>query len=70
MFSGVVTDVTPNSITAARVGSKQSITFLVAPDTKFEGGTPHVNSRVTVRYVTTDQGEKALRVIVRGPAKK
>jgi hypothetical protein len=70
MFSGVVTAVTPNSITATRIGSRESITFVVAPDTKFEGGAPHVNSRVTVRYVTTDQGEKALRVIVRVPAKK
>jgi hypothetical protein len=70
MFSGVVTAVAPNSLTAVRIGSKDATTFAITPETKFEGGAPKVNSRVTVRYITTEDGEKALRVIVRPPAKK
>jgi hypothetical protein len=70
MFSGVVTAVSPNSLTAVRIGSKDATTFVITEETKFEGGAPQVNSRVTVRYITTEEGIKAVRVIVRGTAKK
>ena len=38
-------------------------------DTSFEGGKPKLNSRVTVRFVATEDGDRAIHVIVRGHAK-
>ena len=71
MFSGVVTAIDESSLTAIRTGStKESKAFVLTPDTKFEGPAARVNSRVTIRYITTDQGNVARRIIVRGPAKK
>ncbi|MGD0500847.1 MAG: hypothetical protein ABSC23_20735 [Bryobacteraceae bacterium] len=71
MFSGVVTAVDENSLTAVRTGStKETKAFTLTIETKFEGPKPRVNSRVTVRYISTDQGDRALRIIVREPAKK
>jgi len=69
MFSGQVTAMDNTTLTATRSGSKDSKTFLLTPETKFEGK-PKVNSRVTIRYVATDDGARAVRVIVRAPAKK
>jgi hypothetical protein len=73
MFSGTVTAVDETSLTAVRNGPGKATaakTFAITPQTRFEGGTPKVDSRVTVRYVTTDEGDMAVHVIVRGPAKK
>ena len=71
MFSGVVTAVDANSLTAVRTGStKESKAFVITPETKFEGPKPRVDSRVTIRYISTEQGDRALRIIVREPAKK
>ncbi|HUP05072.1 MAG TPA: hypothetical protein VMU19_13845 [Bryobacteraceae bacterium] len=69
MFSGDVTAIDSASLTAVRTGSKVEKKFLITPETKFEGK-PHVKSRVTIRYVMTDDGPRALRVIVRVPAAK
>ena len=69
MFSGEVTAMDENSLTATRTGAKDSQTFTITPGTKFEGK-PKVKSRVTIRYVVTDDGARALRVIVRAPAGK
>jgi len=70
LFSGEVTAVDSASLTAARTtGSKDSKTFLITPETKIEG-TPKLKSRVTIRYVVTDSGPRALRIIVRPAAKK
>jgi hypothetical protein len=73
MFSGVVTAVEEDSLTAMRTGqgkAAETKTFAVTPQTRFEGGKPKVDSRVTVRYVSTDDGDQAVHIIVRGPAKK
>ena len=40
-------------------------TFTLTAETMFEGGKPQIRSQVTVRYVTTDEGDRAVRVIVR-----
>lgn len=69
MFSGQVTAIDNASLTAIRTGSKDSKTFLITAQTKFEGK-PKVDSRVTIRYVVTEDGDRAVRVIVRAPAKK
>ena len=73
MFSGTVTSVEDTSLTATRSGQGNTPvtkTFAITPETQFDGGRPNVNSRVTVRYITTDEGDRAIRVIVRGTAKK
>ena len=69
-FSGVVTSVGENSLTAIRSGSKESKTFLVNAQTRFEGPKPQKDSRVTIRYVSGDDGDRAVNVIVRAPVKK
>ncbi len=68
MFSGTVTAVGDNSLTVVRTGSTASKTFTVTPQTLFEGPKPQVNSRVTIRYVAGEEGDRAVRVIVRAPA--
>jgi hypothetical protein len=68
MFSGLVTAIDQFSLTASRTGQgKVAATkiFAITSSTRFEGGKPGVNSRVTVRYVTTEEGETAVHVIVR-----
>jgi hypothetical protein len=69
MFSGNVTAIGDSSLTATRTGSKDSKTFAITPETRFEGK-PRVNSRVTIRYIATEEGDRAVVVIVRAPAKK
>ncbi len=67
-FTGVVTSISDESLTVNRtvLGKNSSTkTFLVTPQTQFEGGKPRVNSQVTVRYVTSDDGDRAVRVILR-----
>jgi hypothetical protein len=72
MFSGTVTAVDETSLTAVRVGQGKvaaTRTFTLTNDTRFEGGKPKVNSRVTVRFIATEDGDQAIHVIVRGLAK-
>ena len=40
-------------------------TFILTAETMYEGGKPQVRAQVTIRYVTTEDGDRALRVIVR-----
>ena len=73
MFSGTVTAVDSSSLTAMRAGDGKvpaTHTFVITPETTFEGGKPRVNSRVTVRYVAGDEGDRAVHVIVRASARK
>ncbi len=70
MFAGTVTAVADSSLTATRTGSTESQTFVITPETRFEGPKPQPNLRVTIRFVKTDRGSTAVRVIVRTPAKK
>jgi hypothetical protein len=66
-FAGIVSEWTPDTtITVARTlrGRPESRTFRVTPDTKIEG-TLAIKSRVTVRYVTDDDGDTATLIVVR-----
>ncbi|PWU02220.1 MAG: hypothetical protein C5B51_21240 [Terriglobia bacterium] len=67
-FTGIVTAVDDQSLTVNRMvlGKNSSTkTFAVTAETRFEGGRPTVRSQVTVRYVTTDDGDRAVNVILR-----
>ena len=70
-FAGTVTEVTPERITVSRVnlGKTEKRVFRVTSDTKCEGKLK-TKVRVTVKYVTTDDGETAELIIVRAQQKK
>ena len=69
MFSGVITAFSATSLTVVRAEPKDTKTFVITPQTKFEGPKPQVNVHVTVRYVAGDEGDRAVRIIVRVPTK-
>lgn len=68
-FSGNVIELTGNSITVVRKSSSGKDTvkhvFLLDAQTKVEGKL-RANVRVTVRYEIKPEGERAVRIIVRG----
>jgi hypothetical protein len=70
-FAGTVTEVTPERITVSRVnlGKKEKRVFRMTSDTKCEGKLK-TKVRVTVKYVTTEDGETAELIIVRAQEKK
>lgn len=71
-FTGRVMAIDDESLTVNRrvLGKNPSIKiFVVDADTQFEGGRPSVGAQVTVRYVTTDLGDRAVHIILRRPPK-
>jgi len=71
-FSGMVTDYTPATLTVSRaVLGKNPVKreFVIASDTTVEGRL-RVQARVTVRFITCEEGDRALHIIVRTPRKK
>jgi hypothetical protein len=71
-FTGTVIEIDEASLTINRmVLGKDSTTkkFLLTSDTKFEGGRPKIRAQVTVRYISSDDGDRAVHIIVRRPPK-
>ena len=70
-FTGTVIESTQEKITVSRknLGKAEKRVFRVTADTKCEGEVK-VKVQVTVRYVTTDDGETAELIIVRSQQKK
>jgi hypothetical protein len=71
-FSGVVVSYTDEAVTVARTilgKSYSSRRFAISVDTQVEGKLK-VKVRVTVKYVTRDEVDHALHIIVRYPAPK
>jgi hypothetical protein len=69
-FAGTVVEVRPGALVVGRtvIGSPpENRTFIMTGDTKVEGRL-RVKARVTVGYISTDQGDVAARVIVRADA--
>ena len=67
-FTGLVVAISDESLTVDRKASGKNSatkTFIVTPETQFEGGKPRVRAQVTVRYITTDDGDRAVHVILR-----
>lgn len=67
-FTGLVTAIDDESLTVIRTAAGKNSstkTFVVTAATRFEGGKPQVRARVTVRYVATEDGDRALHVILR-----
>src|SRR5262249_26223167 len=70
-FAGTVSDLTTEKVSVSRVvsGKKEEKTFRITPDTKVEGKL-RAKIRVTVRYITDEEGDTATLIVVRPPAKK
>ena len=67
-FTGLVTAIDDESLTVSRAATGKNSstkTFVVTEATRFEGGKPQVRARVTVRYITTEDGDRAVHVILR-----
>ena len=65
-FAGPVTDLTADKVTVSRtiLGKTEKRTFLIKPDTRVEGKLK-VKAKVTVGFVTTDDGDVARLIVVR-----
>lgn len=70
-FAGTVIETTVDKITVSRVvlGKTEKRSFRVTPDTKCDGKLK-AKVRVTVRYVTTEDGDTAELIVVRSQQKK
>ena len=68
-FAGTVTESAAEKITVGRTvrGRAESRTFRLTSETKIEGSLAS-KVRVTVRYVTDDDGDTATLIVVRMPA--
>lgn len=72
-FSGPIVDLSADKITVSRsiLGKPaETRTFWIKPDTKVEGGKLRVKSKVTVGFVTSDEGDIARLIVVRGGQQK
>ena len=67
-FAGTVGVASAEAITVARVvrGHAESRSFRLTPETKVEG-TLLAGARVTVRYITDDDGDTATLIVVHAP---
>jgi hypothetical protein len=71
-FSGIVVSYTEETVTVARTilgKSSSSRHFAITSETQIEGKLK-VKVRVTVKYVTKDEVDHALHIIVRNPTPK
>ena len=71
-FSGTVVELSAEQVTVVRstVGSKRERrTFLIKPETRVEGKL-RLRARVTVGFVTTDDGAVANLIVVRSTTPK
>jgi hypothetical protein len=68
-FAGAISQFSPETIIVGRTvrGKAESRTFSLTPHTKIEGKLA-VRVRVTVRYITDDDGDTATLIVVRGSA--
>lgn len=68
-FAGTVSQYSAETLIVGRTvrGKAESRTFIVTPQTKIDGKLA-VKVRVTVRYITDDDGDTATLIVVRGSA--
>jgi len=66
-FTGNVVESAPDHLKVSRVlqGKTEAHVFKMTPATKIEQGRIRLKERVTVRFVTGDDGDTAILVIVR-----
>jgi hypothetical protein len=68
-FAGVVTALTEESVTLTQkvLGKPTVRTFAITPETVVEGGKPKLKAKVTVKWVSGESGDRALKIILRTP---
>jgi hypothetical protein len=76
-FAGLVTALTDGSITLTRtvLGKSTVRTFAITPETLVQpqGSKPKLKQKVTVKWVSGENGDRAVKIILRGsvtPPKK
>ena len=71
-FTGTLVENTPDHLKVTRIlqGKPEERVFKVNAQTKVEGGRLRVKARVTVRYISGDETETAILVIIRPATKK
>jgi hypothetical protein len=71
-FTGTLVENTPDHMKVSRVlqGKSEERVFKVNVQTKVEGGRLRLKARITVRYVSGDDSDTAILVIIRPAAKK
>ena len=71
-FTGTLVENTPDHLKVSRVlqGKAEERVFKVNGQTKVEGGRLRLKARITVRYVSSDDAETAILVIIRPAATK
>jgi hypothetical protein len=71
-FAGVVTALADDSITLTRtvLGKATVRTFAITPETvmQSQGGKPKLKQKVTVKWVSGENGDRAVKIILRGSA--
>ena len=70
-FAGTVVESTAEKLTLTRtvLGKPEDRSFVVTPETKIEGRL-RARVRVTVRYISDENGDTATMIIVRSTKKK
>jgi hypothetical protein len=69
-FAGTITALSDTRITVTRtvLGKESTVrTFAVTPETVVEGGKLKLKARVTVKWVHGEDGDRAVKIILRGP---
>jgi hypothetical protein len=71
-FTGTLVENTPDHLKVTRVvqGKTEGRVFKVTVQTKIEGGRLRLKQRIYVRYVSGDDSDTAILVIIRPAAKK
>ena len=71
-FTGTLVENTPDHLKVSRVlqGKSEARFFKMNAETKIEGGRLRLRARITVRYISGDDSDTAILVIVRPAAKK
>ncbi len=71
-FTGTLVENTPDHLKVSRVlqGKSEQRVFKVNTQTKVEGGRLRLKARITVRYISGDDSDTAILVIIRPAAKK
>jgi len=66
-FTGTLVENASDHVKVSRVlqGKAEERVFKVNAQTKIEGGRLRARERVTVRYVTADEGDTAILIIIR-----
>jgi hypothetical protein len=68
-FAGTITTLSDTRITVTRtvLGKESSVrTVAITPETVIQGGKPKLKSKVTVKWVSGSDGDRAVKIILRG----